>query len=434
MLSVPQRSGWICHQLEILVPNHDSPKYQFQLKMDPPLSLVIHDILPTEILEMIFVEHATLEWKAPSIDGQVCRLWRRIVLNTPREWAYFTIRNNSVPIDEVRLRLQRSSPAPLHIDTRDAGQNFCQKLYDLFSDHHTRIASLRVWWGSQSFFEERDFPCMQRLDAPRWDPVRWGSMPKLHYLRLGAYKSCMLPLSELPPLKILILSGVECTSVLRHTQSLTTLMLCNVNFVYAISGPLTFPCLTYLSLHGVRCLKPHVDAPRLLTYHEGGGVSELFNISLPSLVEYGVIYKSASTLDPAAWRLSFPNIRRLAIRAEDMVIISIFSSLANQPYFLPSLQTISVGNIHGDSYCLAEGTQEEIERLVLVRNKACDGNVVVCFETQAPFKIPIFFGAVSDCLIKWPCALLTHIPVTKSWLLKTLRCQVLARSHSCSKL
>ena len=65
--------------------------------MDPVLSLVIHEILPTKILDMIFEEHARLEWKAPTVDGRVCRLWRQTSLNTPRVWAHFEIRNDSMP-------------------------------------------------------------------------------------------------------------------------------------------------------------------------------------------------------------------------------------------------------------------------------------------------------------------------------------------------
>ena len=77
----------------------------------------MHEVLPTEILEMIFEEHAKLEWEAPMIDGRVCCLWRWIVLNTPREWVYLEIHNETVlGMDEVRLRLHRSNSAPLHID------------------------------------------------------------------------------------------------------------------------------------------------------------------------------------------------------------------------------------------------------------------------------------------------------------------------------
>ena len=285
------------------------------------------------------------------IDGRVCRLWRQIVLNTPRAWARLEIRNDSVPsMDEVLLRLHRSNPAPLHIDIH-AEENASQRLYDLFSDHHTRVASLRMRHGSQSFFEGRDLPCIRHLDIVRWRPVRWGSMPKLQSLLLGTQYVGMMPLSELSPLKMLALPYIICKSALRHSQSLTKLILTNSFFVDEISGPLTFPSLTYFSLFGMWGLKPHVNAPRLVTYHEGGALAgESFNVSLPSLVEYGVLHPKASDSDPTKLYFSFPNIQRLAIRAEEPVLLSFFSSLANQPHLLPALQTISAGGRRDPTY------------------------------------------------------------------------------------
>ena len=207
------------------------------------------------------------------IDGQVCRFWREIVLNAPRIWAYLKIHNDSVPsMGEVRLRLHRSSTAPLHIDTRAAGLSACRELYDIFSDHHTRIAFLQTRYSSQSFFEGRDFPCFQLLDVEYWYPIQWRSMPKLQSLRLRGQVLNMVPLSELAPLKLLALSTIQCTSVLRHFQSLTKLYLSNIFLLDVISGPVNFPSLTYLSLLGVKGLKPHINAPRLVTYHEGGAI------------------------------------------------------------------------------------------------------------------------------------------------------------------
>ena len=412
------------------------PYYQLQTRMDPEPSPVIHEILPTEIMEMIFEEHAILDWKAPTIDGRVCRFWRQTVLNTPRAWSHITIRKYHPPsVDELRLWLHRARTAPLHINTRAARIRACQRLYDIFSDHRARISSLRMQYGSETFFEGRDFPCMQHLDVTNWYPSRWGSMPKLQSLRVCDKQFRMVPLGELPPLKMLTLAGLQCTSVLRHSQSLTKLILNNVSLVDAISGPATFPSLIYLSLWGAKGLKPHINAPRLVTYHEEGYMEdEPFHISLPSLVEYGVYHPSAGNLDTATCHLSFPNIQRLAIRAKDPVILSLLTSLAHQPHLLPTLHTISVGSINGMSYCFAEEIQEKIKSLVIIRNEACNGNVMVCFETREPFKIPIFFGAVSDLSIKWSCAFLTHILVTRSCLLKTLRSQVFACSHSSPKL
>ena len=403
--------------------------------MNPALPLIIQEVLPTEILEMIFEEHAILEWKAPSIDGRVCRLWRQIILNTPRVWAYFEIRDYSESsMREVRLRLHRSNPARLHIDIR-AKEGASQRLYNLFHDHHARIASLRMQYGSESFFEGRVFPCLRLLDVAHWYSIRWGSMPKLQSLRLGGIQLHVVPLSELAPLEMLTLCGIRCTSLTPHCQSLTKLMLNAVSLADATSGPLNFPSLTYLSLIGVRGLKPHVNAPRLVTYHEGRTLAgESFNVSLPSLVEYGVYHPDASDLDPTKLHLSFPNIRRLAIRADGPFLLSFFTSLSNQPHLLPALRTISVGGVRkrtgqmagGD---LAEGDLEKMQSLSLGRNEACNGNVVVYFERGAPFEIPIFFGAVSELSTKWSCAFLMHLLVTRSCLLKTLRPQALAWSH-----
>jgi hypothetical protein len=366
--------------------------------MEPVLSLVIHEVLPPEILGVIFEEHAILEWEAPTIDGQVCRFWREIVLNTPRVWAYLKIPRGYQPsMGELRLRLHRSSTAPLHIDIRAEGRVSCQRLYNLFSDHHTRIASLRMRYGDPAFFEGRDFPCMRLLDIANWYPARWGSMPELQSLRLGNEQLGVVPLSELAPLKTLSLCRVKCTSVLRHSQSLTALMIYNTCLVDAISGPISFPSLTYLSLCGIKGLKRHINAPSLVTYHEGGGTpSESFSIPISSLVEYGVYDPSVSSSDPAQWHLSFPNILRLAIRADEPVLLSFFNSLADQPHLLPALQTISPGGIYMGPRKIPKNVRNKIESLVLVRNEASNVNVALRFETVAPFQTPIFFGSVSD--------------------------------------
>ena len=305
---------------------------------------------------------------------------------------------------ELRLHLLRSGTAPLHIDIRMVDYDRYEKLYDLFSGHHTRIASLCAWYGSQSFFEGRDFPCMQLLDIDNWYPARLGSMPKLQSLQLRDLQWCLLPLSGLPPLKILTLSRIKCTSVLRHSQSLTTLMLYDMPLVDAISGPVTFASLTYLSLYSVEGLKPHINAPCLVTYHEGGStVRESFNISLPSLVEYGVSHQVTNSADPAKWDLSFPNIIRLSLRASRRMLLALLTSLADQPHSLPALQTINAVEIRTGTCGIPEDVQENIERLNQVRN------VVVCFETWQPFQIPLFFGVVGDHLsIRWSCVLLTY--------------------------
>jgi len=396
--------------------------------MNPTPSLVIHELLPSEMMGVIFEEHAKLEWMAPAIDGQVCRFWREIVLNTPRAWSYIEIRYGCHPsMGELRLWLRRSGTAPLHIDCHS------EILYGILSYHHTRIVSLQATNGSKSIFEGRDFPRMQHLSISHWYPFQWGSMPKLQSLRLYTARRCVVPLRGLPPLKMLTLACFQCTSVLWHSQSLTTLMLYDMSLVDVISGPVTFPSLTYLSLYNVRDLKPHINAPCLVTYHESGStVDESFYIPLPSLVEYGVSYLSTSSLDPAEWHLYFPNILRVSLRARQDVLLSFLAFLANHPQSFPALRTICAPVV---GYYLPEKIYKNMESLVLARNEVCDVHVVLPLEkTGPPFCIPIFFARVCDLSIRRSCDLLMHILGTGRWSLKTFRSRVLTCSLSPPKL
>jgi hypothetical protein len=117
----------------------------------PVTTRTINDILPEEMLGAIFEEHATLGWRAPAIDGRVCRLWRQIILSSPRAWAYLELEidddEHERPSCEELVRwLHRSSAVPLHIRIRTAlrirdGHRF---LYPILDGVSTRIASLRT--------------------------------------------------------------------------------------------------------------------------------------------------------------------------------------------------------------------------------------------------------------------------------------------------
>jgi hypothetical protein len=212
---------------------------------------------------VILEEHAKLEWRAPAIDGRVCRIWRQIVLNTPRAWMYLEISDDEAPrIRELREWLDRSGSAPLYIRVNKQltyDEHLEERpLHDLLSGYHTRIASLRLPLGDPSFFERRDFPCLRLLDISRWYsmgstscPVRWDSMLALRSLRLAATETFSLQWSELSPLEALTLYSTKLTSPPRHCQSLSTLVLDKVFIEGAILSPISFPSLTYLSLYAV---------------------------------------------------------------------------------------------------------------------------------------------------------------------------------------
>ena len=142
------------------------PKAQVLLKTCP-----ISNKLPEEIIGLIFEGRAALEWKAPTVDGRVCRLWRQINLNTPRAWDYLEIYNRYRPITgQLRVCLSRSGSAPLHIRVEHTFHRNIKlhTWYNLLAEHHTRITSLRMREGGLSFLEEREFPRMQLLDVKGW--------------------------------------------------------------------------------------------------------------------------------------------------------------------------------------------------------------------------------------------------------------------------
>ena len=353
---------------------------------------------------MIFEEHAKLEWKAPAIDGRVCRLWREIVLNTPRAWAYLEISSQRPPTTSNLLSwLDRSCATPLHIsvDTLEGHRT----LSDLLRDSHTRIASLRMIMGNLSLFEGRDFPCLRLLDIKCWylehqsfSPFQWGAMPKLQSLRLPLTNSVATLLNSVAALKTLALHSNRCFLPSRHSRSLVTLMLHSVSLGDAISGSVDFPSLTYLSLYHVSGLKPRINAPRLATYHESRStVHDSFSAPVPSLLEYGVCDLHTYHPDPLEWHRAFPNILRLSIRANPPILISIFDSLAVQLHLLPALRMISAGTPKIRLTILEEQDQKMMDSLVRARSEACQLDLVLHFEMGRASHIPLFFGDVRYC-------------------------------------
>jgi hypothetical protein len=112
-------------------------------------------------------------------------------------------------------------------------------------------------------------------------------------------------------------------------------MLEGISFKNALSGPVAFPSLTYLSLFDVPGLKSHIIAPCLTTYHESGSdiePREIFPAPLPSVVEFGVF---GSDLHPIEWHHSFPNLERLSMRSRPRSLISVLYTLspAESNYF-----------------------------------------------------------------------------------------------------
>jgi len=208
------------------------------------------------------------------------------------------------------------------------------------------------------------------------------------------------PLDGVAPLKMLSLNSVNCTSLPRHSLSLTKLKLQNVFLEGIISGPLAFPSLTFLSLFNATGLKPHIDAPCLATYHEGGNSTrEPFSAPLQSLVEYGVYHHNDDDLDPNGWNYYFPNISRLSIWATSNRLALTVNTLFGYNHLLPALEKVTVKSLGRE---LAERDLKSMRRQLRERNEACHTGVVLQIKPGEPRHILLFFAMVSrtllDCL------------------------------------
>ena len=376
--------------------------------MNPTRPLVIHELLPSEIMGVLFEEHAKLEWRAPAIDGRVCRIWRQIVFNTPRAWMYLEISDDRRPvIRELQEWLDRSGSAPLYIrvDRKFSGNPHPYQLYNLISSYHTRIASLRLPPDCPAFFDERDFPCLRLLDISHaysthdiLRPLRWDSMPELRSLRIEAPYNFPLQWSELTQLEVLALYSVRITSLLQYSQSLTTLMLTDVSFRDVTPSPMAFPSLTYLSMYEGSRFKPYISVPRLVTFHEGGGIPfEPFSSPIPSLVEYWADHPAFDEETPAILHHYFPNLLKLSVRTRSHYLIPFLQSLSGDPQSLPALQMITLGESN------APFTEEEkaiMKGFVQVRGEACQMDVMLDFGMELSFQTPHFFRMVRDYLSK----------------------------------
>jgi hypothetical protein len=136
----------------------------------------------------------------------------------------------------------------------------------------------------------------------------------------------------------------------------------------------------------VRGLKPLINAPLLVTYHECGcTISESFPAPIPSLVEYGVYDEDRKSHSAATrWHSSFPNILKLSIRAGHDDLVTFLRSLAYYPHSVPALQMISAGSSSRWGAKVPKEYKKSIEHLIQERSKACLKDIMLNFELGQP--------------------------------------------------
>ena len=360
-----------------------------------PVAPCINEALPEEVFGVIFEEHAKLEWKAPIIDGQVCRHWRETVLRSPRAWSHIKIGQNfaSAP-SKLQDWLDRSGSAPLHIQALDGIEGGGEVL----DQHRKRIESMSLHDHHLTLLENRSFPILQSLTLVAWGSdtplIRWSahrSMPELRYLQTSYISMDALPLNIFPRLRVLVLYAVkDCNFIIQNSyHSLTSLMLDHVSFQYT-SEFLEFPSLRFLSLCNVRNLKHRMNIPALTTYHEEDLIEEeSFPMSLPSLIEYGLYRLSnGSPLNVTKLHQCYPNISRLSLRACPSDVKLLLHSLSRQPTTLPMLRILAVENL----MIYSREHKDSMMNDVFMRNMASSVKMELCLGGKA--RLPLYFGVV----------------------------------------
>src|SRR5258706_7169196 len=317
----------------------------------------INKALPEEVFGVIFEEHAKLEWRAPVIDGLVCRQWRRTILRSPRAWAHLEIGEDfkSAPSELRQQWLGRSGTAPLHIRV-----NSLCGVEEILDQHYKRFESLSVLAAlAHALLEGRSFPVLQSLTIYYYDQYiqrsevclsTWNAMPALRSLRLDNISVDTLPPKTFPPLRVLVLSEVKgYNHIIQSTYcSLTTLILEHLD-VPNTSETLEFPSLSFLSLFGVENFKHRISVPALTTYHEGYiREEESFSMPLPLITEYGFFnLLTNQPINVTRLHQCYPNLSRVSVRAPVSIVKAFLHSLSGQPTSLLMLRILAVEFTHG---------------------------------------------------------------------------------------
>ena len=368
----------------------------------------INEALPEDVFGVIFEEHAKLEWRAPIIDGQVCRQWRQTILHSPRAWAYLEIGHNfeSAP-SELSHWLDRSGSVPLHIQAI----TLTQGAKGVLGQHSKRIESIALRSYHHDFLEKRSFPILQSLTIEDWNhstgaPVaHWSacdSMPQLRSLRASSLSVDALPPNIFAPLRVLSLYTVnDCDFIIRnYSHSLTSLILGCISLQYT-SESLEFPSLRFLSFFNVKNIKHRMNVPALTTYHETCGMEggtrfrapeveeESFSMSLPFLIEYGLY--GISPLNITKLHQRYPNISRLSVRVPPYAIKPFLHSLRGQPTALPMLRILAVGTLYDFTKYSVED-KDSMMHDVFMRNMASSVKMELCFDGMA--RVPLYFASV----------------------------------------
>jgi hypothetical protein len=120
--------------------------------------------LPYDVLSNIFLDVCQEgKWWTPLDLAEVCQVWRRSMLATPRAWSYFSLRDVQSP-DMNSLYFTRSAPCPLHISLPERLGNRTRTT-SLIGGVTERIQCLNIRLKEFSTLEGHPFSRLERLHA-----------------------------------------------------------------------------------------------------------------------------------------------------------------------------------------------------------------------------------------------------------------------------
>ncbi|KAH7927681.1 hypothetical protein BV22DRAFT_1031581 [Leucogyrophana mollusca] len=113
------------------------------------------NFLPPELLIEIFVICSSVgDWRAPLVLSRVCRLWRALVITSPRSWQLISVHELHRPLSSIRsqaeLWISRAATLPCELDIELSDVERLLPVMSCFLPHISRWNECTITAGSRT--------------------------------------------------------------------------------------------------------------------------------------------------------------------------------------------------------------------------------------------------------------------------------------------
>jgi hypothetical protein len=346
--------------------------------------------VPADVLSLVFIEAALMNWRAPLQLGAVCTRWRDTLLCTPRAWACLTITPSSQITNSQLLDLwfSRCGALKLHISLDILAS---RAAVDVICRHERNIQCLSLFKNSKVL--RGHFTQLEELRLGH-DALRAkghlvsykGSIPDANELQergVLAKECCILDVKRFPKLvtlhlhspSVATMAAIACRSSFPPLQELhieigshywsqiieycaETLLTLAIELPYNFSlatsvgeenqSPITLPRLQKLFyvnrstgtfVHGPTL--PLINTPALHTYHETNGHQiSPFHKDVSSVTS--IFLQLVTAVD---WS-QFPLLTHLQLLAHPVDIKNALGQLENNPHLCTKLTSVDCAPLY----------------------------------------------------------------------------------------